>query len=225
MELTESLFQIGLTHVLAVIGLVASLFVWRAPEIRTAVVRISAARERRRAGALGMSQTGAGVWGSSIQLVLWLFALACFLYGLLLMFRFIDQMSTLYDVADRLDLTVIDCLRAQASSVRDSTSVAGGVSIVLLLSEWVVGLGVDDEGARRGSEFEAHLFRIPSDWRDAPAEMWRSRLDQSSDPPDDTWRTEWSAWARAVGAVRDGRLDTVGDQDSPAAQPVPATPG
>lgn len=206
MRVAEHLFEIGLAHILAVIGLVASLFVWRASDIGKTVGRVRQAWNARCAGANLVGRHERSAWMSLSQLGLWTVALGACVLVTASMFSFLSLMATLYEVADRADVTLLEILGRRANSIRDSIVISGLVISALLVLEWIVGLGVEANGVKDGSKASAHLFNIPTEWRDAPAEMWRQRLRDVSPGAgtiSEDWRATWDAWIKVVGAVRD----------------------
>jgi hypothetical protein len=206
MRVAEHLFEIGLAQILAVIGLVASLFVWRASDIGKTVGRVLQAWNARCAGANLVRRREISAWISLSQLGLWAVLLGGCVFLTAHMFSFLSLMATLYEVADRADITLLEVLGRRANSIRDGIVISGLVISALLVLEWIVGLGVEANAVKDGSEASAHLFSIPREWRDAPAEMWRQRH-RAVSPRDGTnseeWRAKWDAWIKVVGAVRD----------------------
>lgn len=206
MSVAEHLFEIGLAHILAVIGLVASLFVWRASDIGKTVGRVREAWNARSAGASPVGRHERSIWVSLSQLVIWTVALGGCVLLTASMFTFLSLMATLYEVAEHVDITLLEILGRRADSMREDIVISGLVISGLLVLEWIVGLGVEATAVKDGSEASAHLFSIPREWRDAPAEMWRQRLravSQEDKTVADEWLNNWAAWIDMVGTVRD----------------------
>jgi hypothetical protein len=206
MRPAEHLFEIGLAHIFPVIGLVASLFVWRAKDVGKTVGRVREAWNAHSAGVSLVGRHERNTWFSLSQLGLWTFTLGACVLLTTYLFIFLSLMATLYQVADSADVTLLEILGRRADSLRHKIVISGLVISGLLAFEWIVGLGVDATAVKDGPEEPAHLFNIPREWCDAPAEMWRQRHSAAS-PEDktvgDEWLEEWSAWIEIVGAVRD----------------------
>lgn len=208
MRLAERLFEIGLAHILAVIGLVVSLFVWRAGDLAITVSELRRTWSALRAGpvTLRANQRERALWMLVLRSGLWTVSLLGCLVITISMFRFLHMMATLYEVADRVDVTVVAVLGQRADVIRESIVVTGLVVSVLLSLEWIVGLAAETPAVREGSAPSEHLFVIPREWRDAPAEMWRQRVSEATERDvGDRWRYDWAAWIDMVGEVRDCR--------------------
>lgn len=208
MRVAEHLFELGLAHILAVVGLLASIFVWRGTEIGKTFSRLQQARNARRSGANPLGWYDRNTWVSLSQLGLWSLALVGCIAVIYAMFNFLSLMATLYEIADRTDFTLLEILGRRAYYIRDNIVISGLVISGLFVVEWIVGLLLEAAPSTASLSTAEHLFCIPEEWRDAPAEMWRERLlekyPSSVSAPDD-WRKEWGAWIKMVGAVRDAQ--------------------
>jgi hypothetical protein len=205
MRVAEHLFEIGLAHVLAVTGLVGSLFLWRAKEINRTVGRVRQVWDAHCAGASPAGRHTRTLV-SLLQLGIWTIALGGCVRLTVSMFDFLGLMTTLYEVEDCADVTLLEVLGRRADAMRHDIVISGFLISGLLVLEWVAELVADVTDLTDRSKAPAHLFSLPRQWRDAPAEMWRQRLHavgRQDNAVATEWLKDWSAWIDVVGAVRD----------------------
>lgn len=206
MSIMEHLFEIGLANILAIMGLVASLFIWRARDIGKIVERVKNTLKAHRDGAIAGGPHKRNTWLLLVQAGLWVLVLVLSFIIIVYTLEFLSIMPGLYEIANRADITLLEVFTRHMDSIRNQIFAYGMWVSVLLIIEWLLTWCIEFIQVNDESEAIAHLFSIPREWRDAPAEMWHQRLSDvlpAGETVTDEWQKKWTVWIDIVAAVRD----------------------